>query len=960
MQKSSGNGRRSNVRDGSALHLATFLLAAFAVIAAVVVVLGPSIAAAAPSSTASPSDPAGTVTTFGYGLSGNSTIAGGSDGNLWFGTDRGLGRITTAGTVTVFPGTKPGDLISGPDGNLWFSSNAGVGRATTAGAMTLFPGPLPGNYLTRGGDGNVWTSTATSINRITPAGALTTFTDPAMTAVGRVTYGADGNLWFTHPATNAIGRMSQTGVVTMFADARLSNQGGITTGADGNVWVTAFTPGSAGFPPFIPPVAGQARIVRVDPTGAMTVFDKGSAQLGLITSGPGGDLWYSYQYDATRYTMPDGGVDRMSTDGVSQPVQGHEPGRQLPTGMFFNVTATGWITGLATGADGNIWSVGGGSNSVNRIAADGGPLVSFHGTDVNRPTSIALDGKGDAWFANSGEQNYPPVDTRSGSVGKSTSGGTVTSYRSDKIARPYAVTRAADGSMWFTDNDSPAVVRVDAAGTVTAIPTGDGTFGGSITTGADGNIWIGDRYGNGIRRVTPGGVVTRFTLATTEYVRGIVGGPDGNVWFATGTTSIGRITPSGVITTFATPRTDLVPDQITSGPDGNLWFTSQGAPQVLQAIGRITTAGAFTYFSDPGISLYNQNYDNPHTITRGPDGNVWFTNTVVQGQPSAGAIARVSPSGAFTWFSSPDVPEANGIAAGPGGELWFTMRAASALGRIKATAVGSPGVPAFPAASSRPDGARVTWWPTAAAVGVTGGFVTPYRNGVALTPTAFTGSPASAIVAGLTYGETYRFTISLTNASGTGPPSPLTAPTTVGAPIAPAFVTATPTPTGATVSWWSQPVTSGVITPYLGGVAQGAIPFAGQTSAVAVAGLTGGQTYTFTVTLTNPYGTSPPSAPTNAVVAGAAPSTPVAAFPTATAGAGGVTVSWWPQPITGGTITPYLGGVAQTPVPFSGNVNSRLITGLTVGQSYRFTITLTNASGTGPPSTLTAPVTVVG
>ena len=68
----------------------------------------------------------------------------------------------------------------------------------------------------------------------------------------------------------------------------------------------------------------------------------------------------------------------------------------------------------------------------------------------------------------------------------------------------------------------------------------------------------------------------------------------------------------------------LGPYGITSGPDGALWFTNSGN----NSIGRITTGGTVTNYTGTGIS-------GPEGITSGPDGALWFTNS---GNNSIGRI----------------------------------------------------------------------------------------------------------------------------------------------------------------------------------------------------------------------------------------------------------------------------------------------------------------------------------
>jgi hypothetical protein len=63
--------------------------------------------------------------------------------------------------------------------------------------------------------------------------------------------------------------------------------------------------------------------------------------------------------------------------------------------------------------------------------------------------------------------------------------------------------------------------------------------------------------------------------------------------------------------------------------------------------------------------------------------------------------------------------------------------------------------------------------------------------------------------------------------------------------------------------------------------------------------------------------------------------------------------------ITGYKITPYAAGVAQPAIVFNSTATSQLISGLTDGASYRFTVAARNVLGFGPASTL-SPAMIAG
>src|SRR5437899_727260 len=68
-------------------------------------------------------------------------------------------------------------------------------------------------------------------------------------------------------------------------------------------------------------------------------------------------------------------------------------------------------------------------------------------------------------------------------------------------------------------------------------------------------------------------------------------------------------------TEYPIPTPGSQPHGISAGPDGSLWFTESG----VNKVGRVTTQGVFTEYPVPTPD------SAPWGIAAGPDGNLWFT-----------------------------------------------------------------------------------------------------------------------------------------------------------------------------------------------------------------------------------------------------------------------------------------------------------------------------------------------
>jgi streptogramin lyase/phosphodiesterase/alkaline phosphatase D-like protein len=129
----------------------------------------------------------------------------------------------------------------------------------------------------------------------------------------------------------------------------------------------------------------------------------------------------------------------------------------------------------------------------------------------------------------------------------------------------------------------------------------------------------------------------------------------------------GSALAAATITEYAVPTHNRQPLGITAGPDGNVWFTQSVSPG---GIGRSSVSGSISEFSS-GISSGAQG------ITAGPDGNLWFV------EPAADKVAKITTSGTVQAYSAANGSEPSMITAGPDGNLWFTESGGKgAIGRI--------------------------------------------------------------------------------------------------------------------------------------------------------------------------------------------------------------------------------------------------------------------------------------
>ena len=320
-----------------------------------------------------------------------------------------------------------------------------------------------------------------------------------------------------------------------------------------------------------------------------------------------------------------------------------------------------------------------------------------------------------------------------------------------------------------------------------------------------------------------------------------------------------------------------------------------------------------------------------------------------------------------TWTGTGTSITATGLTNGT--PYTFTVVATNAVGNSVPSSASNSVTPVAPTVPGAPTIGTAVAGNTQATVSFTapsstgGSAITGYtvtsNPAPAVGPGTWTGTGPSITATGLTNGTPYTFTVVATNAVGNSLASSASnsvTPATV--PDAPTSVNAVRGNALAIVSFTGSSSTGGsAITGYTVTSSPAGGTGNGTSSPITVTGLTNGTSYTFSVVATNAEGNSSPGI-SSAVTPATVPNAPTGVMPVA--GNAQATVSFTTpssdggSAITGYTVTANSGSSTVTAM---GTTTSIIVTGLTNGTPYTFTVVATNAVGNSVPSAASTAVT---
>lgn len=282
-----------------------------------------------------------------------------------------------------------------------------------------------------------------------------------------------------------------------------------------------------------------------------------------ITMDSAGRVWVSnYGFKGSRCPSdpPSNSLTALTQTGAPlSPAGGFTQGGVTEAGLVMPIS---WPQGMASGADGSVWTANCGADTITRYV-DGDPTRSQNfGDGIDRPFGLVLDPDGNAWVTSVGGNQvfaYRPD-------GRQLPG---SPFTDPSIVKPLGIASDAQGNKWVSNSmkinlpcggspgGSPSVPSLDRKGktpTITEI-TADGrvrgyTGGGltipwGIATDGVGNVWVANFGGQrvsvfcGSAGVCPPGMRTGDALVRDglafdglERNTGVQIDRAGNVWLA--------------------------------------------------------------------------------------------------------------------------------------------------------------------------------------------------------------------------------------------------------------------------------------------------------------------------------------------------------------------------------------------------------------------------------------------
>ena len=302
---------------------------------------------------------------------------------------------------------------------------------------------------------------------------------------------------------------------------------------------------------------------------------------------------------------------------------------------------------IAVDGNGNVWTANQGNDTVSQINGVTGAAISpaggYTGNGLTIPFAIAIDPSGNAWVNNmypSAPPSHVSVFTPSGGVftGSPFSGGGLSTQNSFNATSPRDIAFDASGNAWIANLSGSATELNGLTGAAispsTGFPIGTSTTSESgVAVDSEGHVWFSGMNGNILYEMD---VSNGATLGASAYTAGGL----------------------------------EQPYSIAIDASNNIWLPNNFDPNTLvgTTVSKFTSVTTGTAFSGGGIV-------GPDGVAIDGAGNVWVSNQIKSGPASTAGVselnnsgAAISPAGGDTSSSTLGGP--NDVAIDSSGNVW--------------------------------------------------------------------------------------------------------------------------------------------------------------------------------------------------------------------------------------------------------------------------------------------------
>ncbi|HWZ34388.1 MAG TPA: IPT/TIG domain-containing protein [Bryobacteraceae bacterium] len=514
-------------------------------------------------------------------------------------------RIGIDGTITTIAGGGAIPAGGGNDGTVATLLSLGSPRNVAwDGHGALFISDFTGHRVYRlAADGSLTTAAGNGVQGFSGDGGPATRAQLAYPAA--IASDTRGTLYIGDSLNHLIRKVAGG---TISSIARAATPSGMTIDTFGTIYVAD-------------PSAGQLLALPV--TGAPAAFPISAFDICFKVDG------YLYATDGKL-------VRRISFTGPSTMIAG---GGSLAFGDHGDakLARLNHPSGVSSDGMGNIYIADRDNHRIRRVAADG-TITTVAGTGdagdsvdgilaqlatLNAPSSVAADGQGNVYIADTGNHRVRMVSPNGAIRGIAVAGLNTPSY----------VLPDANGNLYVADSGHGTILKVTGAGTTITIASGLKSPRG-LALDANGALYFTEIDGKHVKRLGPLGDLTWLGEGIWSIPRSVAVDNAGIVFVAdSGLQEIFRIDPSGVITRVAGTGSaglsgdggDALSAQIGSpwdlatGPGGVLYIADQDnnrirrlTPGPANLVGQLAVIAAVNAASlqpgplAPGMLLYLQ------------------------------------------------------------------------------------------------------------------------------------------------------------------------------------------------------------------------------------------------------------------------------------------------------------------------------------------------------------------